>query len=158
MITIIYPFGDYTAADMAIKMQALASVQNKPIYVVPKHFGRKDEKVEKKLSETKIALLLVADKKTLDKKTKLEIDFLIHLDVPIYAFIPNYLEIQNKKIKAYKYDPKNKNDLYQQLSIFFKNLEINESNNTSDWFDLLVAIGTIAAGLLLLSILLNDKN
>ncbi len=156
MITIIYPFKDYTSADIAIKLQALASGENQKIYVVPKHFGRIEERVYKELDKTDVALLIVFDEKQLDQMTIDELQYLKSKKVPIFAFMPNYLTINDEQITSYKYKPFDKNDILKKLYDFISNLSKEKKSKDNDWIDVLIAIGAIAGGLLLLNSLFKD--
>jgi hypothetical protein len=88
MISILYPEGDFTSADIAIKLQALALAQSEQIFIVPKHFGRNDENVYKNLGASKTAILLLHDKMALDAGTKKEVDYLISIGAIIYSIAP----------------------------------------------------------------------
>ncbi|MEJ0057676.1 MAG: hypothetical protein WDN75_19740 [Bacteroidota bacterium] len=93
MISILYPEGDYTSADIAIKLQSLAQAQAGQIFIVPKHFGRNDENVYKNLGSSETAILLSHDKFTLDDATKKELVFLLNNKAKIYSIAP----VQSKR-------------------------------------------------------------
>jgi len=88
MISILYPEGDYTSADIAIKLQALAQAQANQVFIVPKHFGRNDENVYKNLKASKTAILLIHGKSTLDESTLTELKYLLKNKSRIYSIAP----------------------------------------------------------------------
>ncbi len=151
MLTIIYPFGDYTAADIAIKLQALSSIQEQSVYVVPKHFGRREEAVIQNLSNSKVVLFIVFDSLAIDEKTEYEINFLKSKNIPIYAFIPEDFRLSTPIEQTYKYKQNNKNDLLSKIETFISGLQKQPKNKNNDWVDLLIAMGLITGGLLLLN-------
>jgi hypothetical protein len=88
MISILYPKDDYTSADIAIKIQALAQNQPGTIFIVPKHFGRNDINVQKNLLGSSSAMLLLHDKRSLDVDTKKEIELLVKNKKKVFCIAP----------------------------------------------------------------------
>lgn len=92
MISIIYPQGDFEAADIAIKTQALAQSSGKKIYIVPKHFGRNHDAVFQNLSKTTTALFLAFEKFDLDDDTQSELEYLLGRRVQVFGVIPDTMD------------------------------------------------------------------
>lgn len=111
MIILLYPEKDYTSADIAIKVQALAAGQNKAknIYVIPKHYGRNENEIQKKMDKAKEVLLLAYDKLKLDDGTTKELDYLLDRGVKVHAIVPSEAELPNTPlIERYNYAHKDR--------------------------------------------------
>ncbi|WP_421890517.1 hypothetical protein [Marinoscillum sp.] len=88
MITIIYPKDDFDAANVAVKVQALAQSRNQKLYVVPKHFGRNEISVEQNLKKSSVILLIAQSASAFDEQTLSELRLLQNLNKKIVGFIP----------------------------------------------------------------------
>lgn len=77
MISFVYPLLDWDAAAICIRLQALLCAQNIKCYVVPRHAGRDEEIICKKLIKSKSIYVISTKKKKLDKSTLKEIEFYI---------------------------------------------------------------------------------
>lgn len=92
-ITIIYPREDYDAANVAIKVQALAQSKNQRVYVVPKHHGRNKSEIERKLGETNVALFISQSDSEIDQPTIDELKYLKSKDKRIIGFLPDNIQL-----------------------------------------------------------------
>ena len=108
MISIIYCERDFEAASIALKVQSLSQNQPIRIYIVPKHYGRNIEEVNKNLLQTTIAVFLCHDLGVIDGTTKNELQLLRANNIPIKYIVPsNYAfpgfewEISNQSIYRY---------------------------------------------------------
>ena len=88
MIGFIYPKDDWTAAEIAIKMQALAASQGKKVYSPPKNTRRNKKEIEIMLSRIKHAIFLAYDNKNIDDDTKWELEVLKNHGADIYFVVP----------------------------------------------------------------------
>lgn len=88
MISILYPEGDYEAADIALKAQSLSYSSNTNIYIVPKHYGRNEEAIYKNLGKAKLAIFIMYENGKIDANTIKELEYLTSKDVKIYSIIP----------------------------------------------------------------------
>jgi len=88
MITLIYPEGDWTAAEVVIKMQALAASQGYKVYVTPKNTRRDEEHIKLQLRKTVYAIFTAIDKRDVDENSLWELKFLHKNDVVIYYAVP----------------------------------------------------------------------
>jgi coenzyme F420-reducing hydrogenase delta subunit len=153
MLTILYPEGDYTSADIAIRTQALA--QGQSVYVVPKHYGRNEETVFKKLQKSKDVLFIAYDKMTLDAHTTQEIQFLLEKGKTIHAIIPDALLGMSPRAKIYTFSKTNKSDFAQAIQTFMNSVKplhpaITSKQSKDDAF--LALIGVLLLSILFLSL------
>jgi hypothetical protein len=154
MLTILYSEGDYTAADIAIRVQALAQGQGQQIYVSPKHFGRNEESVKKALSKSKNALFIAFDKTSIDAKTIQEINYLHALPCKIYAIVPSEMALPKIPMEVYKFQSKSFSNFTDVVQRFIQKL--NENKNTKN-NQFLIGTGILILSVLLLSLLDNEK-
>lgn len=160
MITILYPEGDFTSADIAIKLQALAQVQSEQVFIVPKHFGRNSENVYKNLGTSKTALLLLHDKVTLDTDTKKEIEFLISKGAIIYSIAP--IEAKNslilpQKVSSHYYDRLKSGDFLNTVQSIVTDLQKRKKDTISfgdEFGGILIVMALI---ILIIAAFQNDK-
>ena len=89
MISIVYCERDFEAAGIALKVQSLSQNQPVRIYIVPKHYGRNQEEIQRNLLQTTVAVFLAHDVGTLDAATKSELDFLVDAGIPIKYIVPS---------------------------------------------------------------------
>ncbi|GAB4340884.1 MAG: hypothetical protein OHK0038_20430 [Flammeovirgaceae bacterium] len=156
MLTILYSEGDYTAADIAIRVQALAQGQGQQLYVSPKHFGRNEESVKKALSKSKNALFIAFDKTTIDDKTLQEIKYLQSIPCKIYAIVPMEMTLPNIPMDVYKFQSKNFSNFVEVVQNFIKHLSENNSKSPKN-NQLLIGTGILILSILLLSLFDNEK-
>lgn len=89
MITFIYPKDDWTAAEIVVKMQALAASQNIRVYSPPKNTRRDEREIAMKLAKTKYSIFLAYDAHTIDEDTAWELKFLSERKTKIYSVVPD---------------------------------------------------------------------
>jgi hypothetical protein len=160
MLTILYPEGDYTSADIAIRTQALA--QGQPVYVVPKHYGRNEATVFKKLAKSNDVLFIAYDKTLIDEHTAQEIQFLLEKGKTIHAIIPDTLVGISPKTKIYTFSKTNKSDFAQAIQTFMDSAKsshtaITSKQSKNDSF--LALIGVLLLSILFLSLVnLQEEN
>lgn len=92
MITFIYPEGDWTAAEIAIKIQALASSQGHQVYSPPKVGRRDQQSIARKLSQSKYAIFVAFDETAIDDATQWELRTLSDTNATIYAVVPEPMQ------------------------------------------------------------------
>lgn len=165
MITILYPEKDYTAADLALKTQALAQNAGNKIYIVPRHYGRQEINVQKNLEKTKIALLIIHDAKLLDDSISSELNFLISKNIKIYALIPQGVQLgleleQYSHAKIQRYSGKGQDELIDEMQKLIKGIQQDVKgegfdSNSSDWG---VFIATLLLVLALISLVINSTS
>lgn len=142
-ITLIYPKDDYDAANVAIKVQALAQSRGQKIYVVPKHYGRSKTEVEKNLSNTSVALFISQSETPIDKATIDELKYLMENKIKIIGFLPHGVGLP-KGLEGYiqlkRYDNTDANSLRVTLLSFLTEVQKNtrETQNA-----LLIVIGLV---------------
>lgn len=157
MLTIIYPEGDYTAADIAIRAQALAQGQGKQLYIVPKHLGRNKEAILKKLNKTNETLFISYDKSVLDENTRQELNFLLEKGKKIHAIVPEQMILTLDNTKPYYYSKKNKYDFSNAIQRFIAENQPPANAALNKHGELLILIGVLLLSILLLSTIANDK-
>jgi len=135
MISITYPHGDYSSADLAIKLQALAQTNSQKIYVVPKHFGRDKTNIYKNLENTNAALLLLHDKLGLDKPTKDEVVYLVKKKAVVYSIAPietrKHLKLPNG-VTSFYYDQAKSGDFLKTVQKIISDLEKVKKEKSND--------------------------
>jgi hypothetical protein len=161
MISILYPKEDFTSADIAIKLQALAQEQSEQIFIVPKHFGRNEENVYKKLSESNTALLLLHDKLALDDATRKEVNFLLKKGATIYSIAPNEAKSslnlsKKKKVSSHYYDRFKSGDFLKTVQDIINHLNMRKEAKSSD-NDLGIILLVLALIILVIAAFSNDK-
>lgn len=124
MIALLYAYGDWEAADVALKVEAIAESKGIRVFLVPKHSYRVNEKVMLQLQKCEKALLIVKDAKRIDDETQNELQILSKKNIPVYGFIPadkkeiikQVLVNTNKKnFKLYDYDMNNITTLIHRI-------------------------------------------
>jgi hypothetical protein len=86
MLAFIYPNHDYTAAELAIKAQALAGSKGMKVYSPPRNYmmtAYRRMEVKNKLSRSKAALFLAHDVREIDAICQKELDVLGKHGVPV---------------------------------------------------------------------------
>ena len=92
MIAFLYPKEDWTAAEIALKIQAVAASQDIEVYSVPKFQKNRKELIFQRLSKTSQAIFLAYDVKSLDEDTQDHLIFLKEKKKPVYFIIPKDME------------------------------------------------------------------
>jgi hypothetical protein len=158
MISILYSERDYEAANTALKVQSLSQNQPVSIYIVPKHYGRNEIDVYRKLDKTKAAIFIAVDGKKADDITLYELERLKNNKVPIKFIVPYRYNIDYFKPKEsdiYRYYPNTtKNNLVRNLSNTIQ--ELNSQVAAKDKDNTMAAI--ILAALLLLGLSTASKS
>jgi hypothetical protein len=92
MIAFLYPKEDWTAAEIALKIQAVAASQDIEVYSVPKFQKNRKELIFQRLSKTSQAIFLACDVKTIDEDTQDQLMFLKEKKKPVYFIVPKDME------------------------------------------------------------------
>jgi hypothetical protein len=92
MIAFLYPKEDWTAAEIALKIQAVAASQDIEVYSVPKFQKNRKELIFQRLSKTSQAIFLAYDVKSIDEDTQDHLMFLKEKKKPVYFIIPKDME------------------------------------------------------------------
>ncbi|CAD5274689.1 MULTISPECIES: hypothetical protein [unclassified Imperialibacter] len=162
MISIIYPEGDYSSSDLAIRLQALAQSQGKnTIYVVPKHLGRNPEAIYKKLSKSSTALLLMHDKTGLDKGTEEEIRYLLGRSKNIHAILPSNVVLPKdieKKINVLPYGGGTNKAFADIVQETVRQLEPKNGAKSESGNDFAVLLALLAMVILFIGLSSDDGN
>ena len=164
MLSILYPKEDYTAADVAVRVQALAAGEGQKIQVIAKHFGRNPLEVEKQLKRTKIALFIACDQVKLDDNSQQELDILLKKHCKIICIVPQKFESlpeNEDNIEKYTYtqgDARSFADTAQNFVKKLKDFQISSppAKKNND-ISLLIAGGLLVAGIIFL-VNLNKKS
>lgn len=147
-ITIIYPKEDYEAANVAVKVQALAQSRNQRIYVVPKHYGKNKTEIQKNLEKTTVALFISQSSGNIDSSTLEELKFLKTQRKEIIGFLPDGVVIPKnleKYISLQRYHSGDANSLRNTILKYLTQVKPDKENQNA----LLVVIGLLLFLLLL---------
>ena len=135
MITFVYPRDDWKAAEIAVKLQALAASQNIKVYSTPKNVRRDDEEIAKKLAKTKYAIFIAYDADAIDTNTIWELESLLGLGIEIYSVVPHVFvsELQRLGISQniYPYSYGGSTELINSVKQLVTHLE--EKSKTSEY-------------------------
>lgn len=146
MISILYPKDDYTSADIAIKLQALAADQANKIFIVPKHYGRNKENINKNLAKSRTAIFLSHDMSELDPSTRKELELLLAHKANVYSITPTQSKksmILPKGITShYYYDQQQPGDFLNTVKKIADDVQ-KKKNASSDFGALLVVMALI---------------
>lgn len=141
MISIIYPKDDFDAANVAVKVQALAQSRNQKVYVVPKHYGRNQTEIEKNLKKTSVLLFIAQSASEIDQSTIDEINILISKNKKVVGFLPDDLTIPNKLESSIILKKYHKGDTSELRNIVLEYLSEIQKNQNSN--GLLIVLGLI---------------
>lgn len=168
-IAILYPKNDWTAADTALRLDAIASFKNLNGFIVPKYPNRDDESLIPKLGRSKYAIFLMFDKNILDTTTKQDISFLLERGAKVYCIIPhtslNYFKnifaqhashSNNKNIVIISYYKGSKTDLENSINDILEEIKKKEEKVHKANRDMVMAL--VLTGLLLLVLSALSKN
>lgn len=157
MLTIIYPENDYTSADIAIRVQALAQGQGQKVYVVPKHLGRNEVNILKNLNKTDTVLFIAYDKIQLDASTLKELSWLTNNNKLIHAIVPDNMKIDlGQNLRIYSYSQKNHSNFAVGINKFVNQLQSEQKvKEVTKNDNILILVGLLVLSILFLS-LVND--
>ena len=102
MITFVYPKDDWKAAEIAVKIQALAASQNIKVYSTPKNVRRDDQEIAKNLAKTKYAIFLAYDAEVVDVDTGWELKYLIDRNIEIHSVVPHAFVSELRRLGIYQ--------------------------------------------------------
>jgi hypothetical protein len=112
MIAFLYPKEDWTAAEIALKVQAVAASQNLEVYSVPKFQKNRNDQIFQKLSKATQAIFLARDVKLVDADTQEHLKFLKEKGKPVYFILPTGMEAEARGLGFVKdirtYNPEDK--------------------------------------------------
>ena len=151
MIAFLYPKEDWTAAEIALKIQAVAASQDIEVYSVPKFQKNRKEQIIQRLSKVSQAIFLARDVKEIDDDTREQLIFLKEKSKPVYFIIPKGMENQatalgfSENIRAY--DPDDKMAIIQITESLLEDLK-NDANKEG------LAVFIVLVGMLLLILFL----
>jgi len=107
MITFLYPKDDWTAAEIVMKIQALAASQGYNVYSTPKNTKRNIDEINMKLSKTEYAIFMAVDVNKIDEDTQTELEILSKTAKRICYLVPYGFKLKNIKrnnIYRFKHD------------------------------------------------------
>jgi len=151
MIAFLYPKEDWTAAEIALKVQAVAASQEIEVYSVPKFQKNRKEQIFEKLSKSTQAMFLAYDVKVIDEDTREELKFLKDKGKPVYFILPKGMNGEAKALGFSEhirtYDPENKMAIIQITERLLEDLkkDVNAEG---------LAVFIVLVGLLLLILFL----
>jgi hypothetical protein len=151
MIAFLYPKEDWTAAEIALKVQAVAASQDIDVYSVPKFQKNRKEQIFQKLSKVSQAIFLARDVKLIDEDTQEQLKFLKEKNTPVYFILPKEMENEagalgfSKNIRTY--DPSDKMAIIPITEHLLEDLK-KETNAEG------MAVFVVLVGLLLLILFL----
>ncbi len=132
MITVLYPSDDFDAANVAVKVQALAQSRNQRVYVVPKHFGRNKTDIQKNLKNSTVVLFIAQSAETIDNGTIEELKFLQSINKKIVGFIPFDLELPSSVEQHFssleRYHRGNSSDLRNIVLSYLTKVQKNQDS------------------------------
>ena len=156
MLTIMYPENDYTSADIAIRVQALAQGQGQKVYVVPKHLGRNEENIFKNLKKTDTVLFIAYDKTQIDASTLKELSWLTQNNKLIHAIIPDNMGMDlGQNLRTYTYSQNIQSDFAVGINKFVYQLQSEQVKKVTKNDNILILVGLLVLSILFLS-LVND--
>ena len=156
MLTIMYPENDYTSADIAIRVQALAQGQGQKVYVVPKHLGRNEENIFKNLKKTDTVLFIAYDKTQIDASTFEELAWLTKNNKLIHAIIPDNMVMDlGQNLRTYTYSQNIQSDFAVGINRFVGQLQNEQVKKVTKNDNILILVGLLVLSILFLS-LVND--
>jgi len=130
MITLIYPAGDFTAANIAIKLQALAYDKKIKVYIVPKHFGRKKVNVILNIINSNLIIFFIYDVDIIDVGTRDEIRYALAKRKKIISIIPTTVKWPfqaSANIKLIKYQRSNPQTLINNIQGFITDYDASKT-------------------------------
>ncbi len=163
MLTILYPKEDYAAADVAVRVQALAAGENQTIQVITKHFRRNQEQVDQQLNQTTAALFIACDRLELDESSQQELTELRDKNCKIICVVPeNFVGLPNNQLERYTYTQGDIGSFAETVQKFVDELKHAQytpvpAQKTDNGATLLIAGGLLVAGIIFLASLNNDK-
>jgi hypothetical protein len=151
MIAFLYPKEDWTAAEIALKVQAVAASQNIEVYSVPKFQKNRKDQIYERLSKSTQAIFLAYDVMVIDEDTREELKFLNEKRIPVYFILPKGMNGEINKSGSPNtirtYDPANKMAIIQITERLLEDLK-KDANAEG------LAVFTVLVGLLLLILFL----
>lgn len=158
MLTILYPKEDFTAADIAVRLNALVigSTDNQEVYIVPKHFGRNPEDVLRRLRKTKSAIFIAFDKEKIDRETQSDLEEIFRLGIKTYALVPKEMKVSAKlkeNLRIHEYSKTSPKSLQNASSDLLKDINTRE---TSVVGGLLAVAGILGLGMLFLAAMTDN--
>ncbi len=158
MLSILYPQGDYAAADVAVRVQALAAGENQTIQVIAKHFGRNSDQVDKQLNQTTAALFIACDQLDLDENSRKELAILQQKPCKIICVVPqNFVFPDDKNLERYTYTQGDTDSFAETVQKFVDELKqsrkmpVPSTQKSDSGASLLIAGGLLVAGIIFLA-------
>lgn len=163
MLTLLYPENDRNAADVAIRVQALAAGEGQKIQVILKKTDNKKKQTQ--IKKTTTAILIAYDQLALDQDTAQFIDKLLEQNCKIFCFLPKGfagVKSNDPLLNLYPYQKGEFKNLVDTIHNFVGKIQINSENvNQQSKLDketkLLIAGALTIAGIITL-IFLNKNN
>lgn len=164
MLTIFYPKEDYTAADVAVRVQALAAGENQTVQVITKHIRRNQKQVTQQLRQTTAALFIACDRLELDEKSQQELADLQYKNCKIICVVPqDFVELpKSPNIERYTYTQGDTGSFAETVQKFVDKLKHAQQRaapeqKSDNGAALLIAGGLLVAGIIFLASLNTDK-
>lgn len=163
MITFIYPKDDWTAAEIVVKMQALAASQNIKVYSPPKNTRRDEQEIAMKLAKTKYSIFLAYDVHAIDEYTTWELKFLSERKTEIYSVVPDDLVDELIKLgigaNIYPYKYGERTELITSVKKIIDEIKTKEDKKgDSDLGELLTFLLLLGMILFLLGLILSKRD
>ena len=161
MLTFIYPRNDWTAVEVVLKIQALASSQNYKVYATPKNTRRDEEMIKRKLLKTRYAIFVAIDSTEPDEDTIRELRFLKERNVRIYGIVQSSFrrdlvaDFLDKKYVVNKRDPKGFIEAFSNILTEIKSTAEKQGGEVAG---LIAFLGIIGILLLFISLLFGKKD
>ncbi len=155
-VAIIYPMGDYTAANLVYKLKALAEGKNIKIYTSSKNKKSEGKVIspEIKFKDVTHGILIAYDANEIDDFTRRELDFLCKKDIPVYIVVPHTVSISpcDNLFTIKKYTKGDINSFMKEIEDIKRSFEkkISKPTNRAN-----INVFWVLIGLLLLLLLLD---
>jgi hypothetical protein len=144
MIAFLYPKEDWTAADVALKVQAVAASQDIEVYSVPKFQKNRKDQIFQRLFKVSQAIFLARDVKVIDADTQEQLQILRGRSIPVYFILPIGME---KEVSALgflntikTYDPEDKMAIIHITEHLLEDLKKNAETDGMTVFIVLVGL------------------
>ena len=156
-VALIYPQGDYTAAEIAHKLKALAEGRNLKIYVSNKNLREKKISPAVKFKNVTTAILIMYDTKIIDKDTDSELRYFCDKNIHTLLVVPDTFknEYNCRSFDIHRYKEGDQDSFMREISSIKNHFKPVERKNISTSSNSSNNILWILFGLILLLLLLD---
>ena len=145
MIAFLYPKEDWTAADISLKVQAIAASQNVEVYSVPKFQKNRKEQIFQRLSKASQVIFLAHDIEHIDEDTREQLCYIKEKKIRTFFIVPPVMEPEIRKLGFHRdiktYDPKEKVALLNITNALID--ELKKNSNAEGMAVFLVLLGLL---------------